>query len=636
MTPIKIPITIQGRHKLLTIPQALGSITTQLDAEAQTLSFLRPEGYEDDTMILTFLVGDAVFETPVVDDTFALTPAITQYGKVDMWVTFERDGQRSESTNKCTFGARDFPNVDMPPSPPVPPKEFVTTLPGSISYIRENDLGQFVYFSPMLQEERVLAGGGGPGGDEVDPYYNRDKANIVFRDELTQTMGQEATARESADIALGARIDGIEPGISEAPSDGSIYGRKDGVWETVSAGTETDPVFVAAKPLLATKEDVAQSILVEAQTRQAADDALGYRIDTMVGGTNDHSMLINRETPNQHPMSAVMGLTEAFTPVTQHIADFTKHVSESDRALWNGKSSFSGSWNDLTNKPDLNTDIVLDTTFTVVNQTTQGNLTLHNPITGETRTVSRNIPIASAGVTGLMPKEDAASMVSFGQRISALERSTSRYSVTIPTDPTQAQLQTLYETAADISPGTVAADGTRLVDTDTGVMFEWFSADNLWHVVVTPGAATATNHSLGVVMGSPDPAEDPDNPGAVYGKIYVETDGSGSLIGWDMTQAAILERLMSNNPVFTGVMKGLKITNTTNPDSYLELNSDGVELGHTFESQENGVAVNASGVHLAGVTATYNASEIVNRAYFDSVVGDITVALQAIAGVILP
>ena len=213
MTPIKIPITIQGRHKLLTIPQALGSITTQLDAEAQTLSFLRPEGYEDDTMILTFLVGDAVLETPVADDTFILTPAITQYGKVDMWVTFERDGQRVESTNKCTFGARDFPNsapiplkIDVPTSPPAPPKEFVTTLPGSISYIRENDLGQFVYFSPMLQEERVLAGGGGSGGDEVDPKYNIDKPNIVFRDELIQAINQEAEARAKADLEIMAAM----------------------------------------------------------------------------------------------------------------------------------------------------------------------------------------------------------------------------------------------------------------------------------------------------------------------------------------------------------------------------------------------------------------------------------------------
>ena len=86
--------------------------------------------------------------------------------------------------------------------------------------------------------------------------------------------------------------------------------------------------------------------------------------------------------------------------VTAHTADTTIHVTASDKATWNAKSDFSGSYNDLTNKPtipsktsDLTNDSDFATTGDVQTATNdmatktwvgqQGYLTQHQDISGK-------------------------------------------------------------------------------------------------------------------------------------------------------------------------------------------------------------------------------------------------------------
>ena len=117
------------------------------------------------------------------------------------------------------------------------------------------------------------------------------------------------------------------------------------------------------------------------------------------GGTTDHSNLINRDVADQHPMSAITGLEDALSgkqptgnylteeqdptvpewakqpqkpaytaqevgalPDTTHIPTALSELSEdathrvvtdAEKAAWNAKSNFSGSYNDLTDKPTI-------------------------------------------------------------------------------------------------------------------------------------------------------------------------------------------------------------------------------------------------------------------------------------------
>ena len=54
--------------------------------------------------------------------------------------------------------------------------------------------------------------------------------------------------------------------------------------------------------------------------------------------------------------------------LNNHIDDNVKHITTTERANWNAKSEFSGSYNDLTNKPNLETDETDDSLFITDNQ----------------------------------------------------------------------------------------------------------------------------------------------------------------------------------------------------------------------------------------------------------------------------
>lgn len=76
------------------------------------------------------------------------------------------------------------------------------------------------------------------------------------------------------------------------------------------------------------------------------------------GGTSDHNALSNRDAANQHPMSAISGLEDALTGKQDTIADIATIRSGATLGATAvqpeaGKGLFSGSYNDLTDKPTI-------------------------------------------------------------------------------------------------------------------------------------------------------------------------------------------------------------------------------------------------------------------------------------------
>ena len=45
--------------------------------------------------------------------------------------------------------------------------------------------------------------------------------------------------------------------------------------------------------------------------------------------------------------------TTAQSNLSTHDSNTTKHITATERTTWNNKSNFSGSYNDLTNKPTI-------------------------------------------------------------------------------------------------------------------------------------------------------------------------------------------------------------------------------------------------------------------------------------------
>lgn len=88
----------------------------------------------------------------------------------------------------------------------------------------------------------------------------------------------------------------------------------------------------------------------------------------MVGLGNVPNVATNDQTPTYTAASAPAALTSgeklsaAFGKITAaisalitHLADSVRHVTAAERSAWNSKSNFSGSYNDLTNKPTIPT-----------------------------------------------------------------------------------------------------------------------------------------------------------------------------------------------------------------------------------------------------------------------------------------
>lgn len=88
----------------------------------------------------------------------------------------------------------------------------------------------------------------------------------------------------------------------------------------------------------------------------------------MVGLGDVPNVATNDQTPTYTVASAPAALTSgeklsaafgkiaaAISALITHLADSVRHVTAAERSAWNGKSNFSGSYNDLTNKPTIPT-----------------------------------------------------------------------------------------------------------------------------------------------------------------------------------------------------------------------------------------------------------------------------------------
>lgn len=71
-----------------------------------------------------------------------------------------------------------------------------------------------------------------------------------------------------------------------------------------------------------------------------------------VKGTFDPTNYYTKSETDTAISAATSGKADT-TTVTAHTADTTIHVTSADKSAWNAKSDFSGSYNDLTDKPAI-------------------------------------------------------------------------------------------------------------------------------------------------------------------------------------------------------------------------------------------------------------------------------------------
>ena len=133
------------------------------------------------------------------------------------------------------------------------------------------------------------------------------------------------------------------------------------------------------------------------------------------------------------------------------------------------------------------------------------------------------LPVVSREQAGIMSASVYAAMedviANNTSRISVLEQSALTYDISglVSADPTNAEISAAFHQKY---PNIPIQPGIRVADYDNAHF--WQYGNNMWILLTQINIQIATNESLGTVKGS-----------TVNGKIFVETDGSMSLKGYD-------------------------------------------------------------------------------------------------------
>jgi hypothetical protein len=257
----------------------------------------------------------------------------------------------------------------------------------------------------------------------------------------------------------------------------------------------------------------------------------------------------------------------------------------------------------LVSKSDVNNDYATEIDYSIVGDTIQVKQYYKNISTGATKEVSKTIPLASTTNAGLMAKEDTIALAKAISDISALNNKVMRYPVKLSsTNPSQTELNSTFISASGKAI-TDILDGTTMIDYDNGFLaytYFSFSQPNHWLARGVDTVTIGTNTAPGIVQGSED-----------IGKIYIETDSTMSLVGFDSlstqvdnnttklesiegnAQVNVLESISVNGALQTIANKGVNLSVPTLPS---DIGAVPTSLTINNKALSSNISLNASDV----------------------------------------
>lgn len=170
-----------------------------------------------------------------------------------------------------------------------------------------------------------------------------------------------------------------------------------------------------------------------------------------------------------------------------------------------------------------NIDTKLPTAIKEVEMIADASTVTHKSTHISGTTESDALPIVSRDQAGIMSASVYAAMedviANNTSRISVLEQSALTYDISglVSADPTNAEISAAFQQKY---PSIPIQPGIRVADYNNAHF--WQYGNNMWILLTQVNIQTATNDSLGIVKGS-----------NTDGKVFVETDGSMSLKGYD-------------------------------------------------------------------------------------------------------
>ena len=202
------------------------------------------------------------------------------------------------------------------------------------------------------------------------------------------------------------------------------------------------------------------------------------------------------------------------------------------------------------------------------------------------------LPVADATKAGVMNSATYVNLQNLNTRVSSLENQTTTYIVSFTNDnPTQDEINNAYKTAYPTAPFP-PIDGTTVIDSTRQLYYRWVKNGAIWIKTVGFVVSQFTNETLGTIKGS-----------TTAGQIQAETDGTGSLVGYDQIKNDISANATSIQTLTTNL--GTTNTNVTNLDGRVTAVEGRVNNSLIALSSES----NATGVTITGTKQAGQPSE---------------------------
>lgn len=184
-----------------------------------------------------------------------------------------------------------------------------------------------------------------------------------------------------------------------------------------------------------------------------------------------------------------------------------------------------GAWIEVLNtegvitEDKLKVDVLNNASIRTENDAMYLDLNKINLDTKVTGTIPVLLTLADSTKSGIMSKSDYSTLHSLVTRVNTLEGKTTRLLYTDGGNPTAEEIKTFVEGEGYTSP----FSGIAVVVAGTYHVWHYYENDNIgWRDDGVDTVNTFTNTAPGMIKGT-----------ATDGKVFAETDGTGSVYGWD-------------------------------------------------------------------------------------------------------
>ena len=202
------------------------------------------------------------------------------------------------------------------------------------------------------------------------------------------------------------------------------------------------------------------------------------------------------------------------------------------------------------------------------------------------------LPVADATKAGVMNSATYVNLQNLNTRVSSLEKQTTTYIVSFTNDnPTQDEINNAYKTAYPTAPFP-PIDGTTVIDSTRQLYYRWVKNGAIWLKTTGFVVSQFTNETLGTIKGS-----------TTAGQIQAETDGTGSLVGYDQIKNDISANATGIQTLTTNL--GTTNTNVTALTTRVNTNTSNIANAvNTINAVGTGTGANINYVKMGGTQAS--------------------------------